>query len=56
VHEGGAEAFVLEGSFADEYGRYEAGTWIRSPHGSAHEPFTEEGCILYAKIGHLPVS
>jgi anti-sigma factor ChrR (cupin superfamily) len=55
VHEGGAEVFVLEGSFADEHGRYPAGTWIRSPHGSAHTPFTDDGCSLYMKLGHLPV-
>jgi anti-sigma factor ChrR (cupin superfamily) len=55
AHEGGAEVFVLEGSFADEHGRYPAGTWIRSPHGSEHTPFTEDGCLLYMKLGHLPV-
>lgn len=54
AHPGGAEVFVLEGSFADEHGYYRTGTWLRSPHGSEHTPFTDEGCILYSKLGHLP--
>lgn len=51
----GAEILVLEGSFADEHGRYEAKTWLRNPAGHVHAPFTETGCVLYLKSGHLPV-
>lgn len=54
THAGGEEVFVLEGSFADDQGHYPRGTWIRNPHGSAHAPFTETGCLLYVKSGHLP--
>lgn len=53
-HHGGEEILVLEGVFADEHGRYPAGTWIRSPHLSEHRPFSEEGCTLLVKTGHLP--
>lgn len=56
-HWGGEEVFVLEGCFYDEHGRYPAGSWIRSPAGSEHTPFTEsEGALIYVKVGHLPES
>jgi len=52
-HYGGEEIYVLEGVFEDEYGRYPAGSWIRSPHMSAHCPFSIEGCTIFVKTGHL---
>jgi anti-sigma factor ChrR (cupin superfamily) len=52
-HQGGEETFVLEGAFEDELGRYPKGAWLRNPPGSAHAPFSEEGCVLYVKTGHL---
>ena len=54
-HYGGEEIYVLEGVFEDEFGRYPAGTWIRSPHLSTHRPFSHEGCTILVKTGHLPV-
>lgn len=54
-HWGGEEIFVLEGEFADEHGRYPAGSWLRSPHLSQHRPFSDEGCLIYVKTGHLPM-
>lgn len=53
-HYGGEEIYVVQGVFADEHGRYPAGTWIRNPHLSTHCPFSEEGCIILVKVGHLP--
>ena len=53
-HWGGEEIFVIEGTFQDEHGDYPAGTWIRSPHLSRHEPWSDEGCLIYVKTGHLP--
>lgn len=52
-HWGGEEIFVVEGVFEDEHGRYPAGSWIRSPHLSEHQPFSTEGCLIYVKTGHL---
>jgi len=52
-HYGGEEIFVVEGVFEDEYGRYPAGTWIRGPHLSQHQPFSREGCLIFVKTGHL---
>jgi anti-sigma factor ChrR (cupin superfamily) len=52
-HYGGEEIFVLEGVFSDEFGDYPAGHWIRSPHLSQHQPFSQEGCLILVKTGHL---
>lgn len=52
-HFGGEEIFVVDGVFEDEHGRYPAGSWIRSPHLSAHQPFSQEGCTILVKTGHL---
>ena len=52
-HWGGEEIFVLEGTFADEDGLYPQGTWLRNPPGSIHTPFSDEGCLIYVKTGHL---
>ena len=53
THWGGEEILVLEGTFSDEYGDYPAGSWLRSPHLSRHQPFSDEGCLIYVKVGHL---
>lgn len=53
THWGGEEILVLEGVFSDEHGDYPAGTWIRSPHMSVHKPYSEPGCLIYVKVGHL---
>jgi anti-sigma factor ChrR (cupin superfamily) len=53
THWGGEEILVLEGEFADEHGRYPAGTWMRSPHLSRHTPFSEQGCLIYVRVGGL---
>ena len=50
----GAELFVLEGELVDEAGRYDAGTWLRLPVGSAHHPRSVRGCTLYVKASGLP--
>ena len=52
-HHGGEEILVLSGEFIDEHGRYPAGTWIRSPHGSMHQPWVEQDTIIWVKTGHL---
>ncbi|MBN4049516.1 cupin domain-containing protein [bacterium AH-315-N03] len=53
-HWGGEEIFVLSGTFRDEHGTYPEGTWIQSPHLSAHHPFVEEETVIFVKTGHLP--
>ena len=41
---------MLEGVFSDENGDYPAGTYLRNPPGSAHKPFTKQGCVLFVKL------
>jgi anti-sigma factor ChrR (cupin superfamily) len=52
-HIGGEEIFVLSGKFIDEFGSYPAGSWLRSPHMSQHQPFVEEETVIWVKVGHL---
>lgn len=54
THIGGEEILVLAGIFRDENGEYPAGTWLRSPRGSRHTPYTgPEGAMIYVKVGAL---
>ena len=53
-HPGGEEILVLAGVFQDEHGRYPAGSWLRNPTGSVHRPWSEAGCTIWVKTGHLP--
>lgn len=53
VHAGGEEFFVLEGVFADASGAYPAGTYVRNPPGTAHAPWTEQGCVIFVKLRQM---
>ncbi|MEA5474067.1 cupin domain-containing protein [Synechococcus sp. CCY9201] len=55
-HPGGEEILVLEGVFQDEQGTYPAGSWLRNPPGSAHRPWSDSGCTIWVKTGHLPAT
>lgn len=50
THNGGEEILVLEGVFSDEHGDYPAGTYLRNPLGTSHQPFSKEGCTLLVKL------
>jgi hypothetical protein len=52
---GGEEMLVLEGTLLDERSAYPRGSWIRHPPGSLYQPYSIEGCLVYAQSGHLPV-
>jgi anti-sigma factor ChrR (cupin superfamily) len=52
-HFGGEEIFVISGELIDENGRYPAGTWLRNPHMSKHNPFVEVETLIFVKVGHL---
>ena len=53
-HLSGEEILVLSGVFQDEAGAYPSGTWLRNPPGSVHSPWSEPGCTIWVKPGHLP--
>lgn len=50
LHGGGEEIFVIDGAFEDENGFHAAGTYLRDPRGSAHEPTSPQGCLLFVKL------
>lgn len=52
-HELGEEFFVLQGTFSDEHGDYPAGTYVRNPPGSRHEPFSNGGCVIFVKLRQM---
>lgn len=52
-HPMGEEILVLEGVFSDETGDYGPGTYIRNPPGSAHTPFSKEGCTILVKLNQF---
>lgn len=54
THFGGEEILVISGEFIDDHGRYPAGSWLRSPHLSKHNPYVEEDTVILVKVGHLP--
>jgi len=49
-HALGEEFIVLQGEFADEHGRYPAGSYLRNPPGTHHAPFSEPGCLIWVKL------
>lgn len=55
THLAGEEIYVISGEFKDEFGAYPAGSWIRSPHLSTHNPYVDEDTLIWVKVGHLPV-
>lgn len=52
-HPGGEEIWVLDGVFSDEGGDYPAGSYLRSPAGSRHSPFSESGCLIFVKLNQF---
>jgi anti-sigma factor ChrR (cupin superfamily) len=52
-HALGEEFLVLSGTFSDAQGDYPAGSYVRNPPGSAHAPFSDEGCIIFVKLRQM---
>jgi len=52
-HFAGEEILVLDGVLEDDFGVYPAGTWNRHPPGSRHRAWSDKGCTLWTKTGHL---
>ena len=49
-HPAGEEYLVLEGSLEDGGRTYGKGTYVRHAPGSAHEPSSESGCLLFVSL------
>ena len=52
-HPGGEEILVLSGVFAEDGRHHPAGTYLRNPPGSAHQPGSPEGCIIFVKLWQM---
>jgi len=50
AHPGGEEFLVLEGTFSDSYGDSFAGSYVRNPPGSSHQPSSKDGCTIFVKL------
>ncbi|WP_409440092.1 cupin domain-containing protein [Psychromonas sp. GE-S-Ul-11] len=50
IHTGGEEFIVLEGIFEDEHGQFPAGSYIRNPPQSRHQPSSKGGCTMLVKL------
>ncbi len=55
-HVKGEEIFVLEGTFSDNHGDYEAGSYLRNPAGTSHSPFSKQGCTIFVKLQQFQTS
>ena len=53
-HPEGEEILVLEGVFSDEQGDWPAGSYLLNPEGFRHQPFSEDGCLLFVKLRQYP--
>lgn len=52
-HPGGEEILVLSGTFSEDNRHYPAGWYLRSPPGSSHRPFSEEGVVIFVKLWQM---
>lgn len=53
-HPLGEEILILSGTFSDESGDYPAGWYLRNPPGSAHQPFSSAGTVIFVKLRQMP--
>ena len=53
-HPGGEEILVLSGMFCDSSGRYGPGWYLRNPPGSAHQPSSPDGALIFVKLRQMP--
>lgn len=56
THPGGEEILVLSGTFSEDDHHYPAGWYLRSPPGSAHQPASAEGAVIFVKLWQMPAS
>jgi anti-sigma factor ChrR (cupin superfamily) len=50
AHPEGEEILVLSGTFSDERGDFQAGSYMLNPEGFVHAPFSNAGCLLFVKL------
>jgi anti-sigma factor ChrR (cupin superfamily) len=53
THPGGEEILVLSGTFSEGDKHHPAGSYLRNPPGSVHQPYSEEGAIIFVKLWQM---
>jgi anti-sigma factor ChrR (cupin superfamily) len=53
-HPGGEEILVLSGTFSDDSGHHGPGFYLRNPPGSAHQPSSFDGALIFVKLWQMP--
>jgi anti-sigma factor ChrR (cupin superfamily) len=54
AHPGGEEILVLSGTFSDGSGHHGPGSYLRNPPGSAHQPSSADGALIFVKLWQIP--
>ena len=54
AHPGGEEIRVLSGTFSDGSGHHGPGCYLRNPPGSAHQPSSADGALIFVKLWQMP--
>src|SRR5690606_33309905 len=52
-HPGGEEILVLSGTFSADNEHYAQGWYLRNPPGSSHQPFSDDGAIIFVKLRQM---
>ena len=52
-HPGGEEILVLSGTFSDSSGDHGPGWYLRNPPGSAHQPSSADGALIFVKLWQM---
>ncbi|MGE8064575.1 cupin domain-containing protein [Pseudomonas sp. NPDC089569] len=52
-HPGGEEIYVLSGTFSEGDRHYSAGSYLRNPPGSFHQPSSHEGAVIFVKLWQM---
>lgn len=53
-HPGGEEILVLSGTFSEGGVHHGAGSYLRNPPGSGHQPSSREGATIFVKLCQMP--
>ena len=55
LHPGGEEILVLSGTFSADDRHYPAGWYLRNPPTSGHQPYSDEGAVIFVKLWQMKV-
>ena len=55
LHPGGEEILVLSGTFSADDRHYPAGWYLRNPPTSGHQPYSDEGAVIFVKLWQMSV-